>query len=97
MPQGLQVFNSSGVLIVDMTDRLTRTIGEIDTGVSNGSFIDPYLSTGTPWFFTLPSFDGFSVVDAPCSITISGNTISWIFDLSDGAVASSRKIIYGVY
>lgn len=50
MPQGLQIFNAQGGTVLDLTDRLTRIIGAVSTGMSNGSTTDAELSTGTPWF-----------------------------------------------
>lgn len=95
MPQGLQCWDSNGNMTLDVTDRLTRLLGTAETGVSNGSISDENLSAGTPWFVLRDTSDYEMLTEATCSVTISGNTISWVF--SSTGTKTNKKIVYGVY
>ena len=44
MPQGLQVWDASGKLVLDITDRLTRCLG-----YANFSMVGSALSVDVPW------------------------------------------------
>lgn len=104
MPTGFQVFDASGNLQVDITDRLTRVIGQVSTGSAAGAISVPAWdgSYGTPWVFVQQrnqSADQFG--KRTVSATISGTTLSWTFEPSTGPAASwavlPAVIIYGVY
>ncbi|WP_312516252.1 hypothetical protein [Anaerospora sp.] len=95
---GLQVFNSSGDLILDVTDRFTRVLGEFDTGYVNGSIEDINLLEGIPWCYCyIPSQTGINQ-RRPISITFSGSTLTWNFDDARKSQTNtvSFKVIYGV-
>lgn len=53
--QGLQVFDEDGDAVLDVTDRVTKILGEIiipkDMEVGSGSIVDPNITTGTPFYF----------------------------------------------
>jgi hypothetical protein len=103
MPAGLQCFDASGNLIVDITSRLSKICGvaTLPNPATNGAFTDPNLSNGTPWLSFQPTaIWGFINMDVSRPIfTISGNTISWTY--SPGATGNNFKIVgtlfYGVY
>lgn len=102
MAFGFQVFNGQGQLIVDITDRLTRIIGQVATGTSPGSIVVPEWNGqyGTPWVFiqqrnqSANQFGKRSV-----RTTISGTTLSWYFDPTAFPEweAIPAVIQYGVY
>ena len=94
MPQGLQIFNAGGDLILDVTDRLTRVLGEFETGTKDGRIIDNALTTGEPWFIAIGIDAYFTYGEMGCAITINENILSWTF--SPGS-RGNKKIIYGVY
>ena len=95
MPQGLQIFNAGGDLILDVTDRLTRVLGEFETGTSSGSVSNPNLSSGTPWF-TMRDLGKYEMLsEASCSVSINSSSISWTFGSS--GTKTNKKIVYGVY
>ena len=101
MPQGLQCWDASGNLVLDVTDRLTRILGEVGTGTTSGSVNDANFATGTPWFFVRDNspqtFDESGIAtNYPCRIWIDGNTLNWEFSTST-AYPISRNILYGVY
>lgn len=97
MPQGLQIRDANGNMILDITDRLTRVLGSFSTGTTDGSHTDAALSSGTPWLHATSS-NPFNVY--VCKYTITGNTISWAFSNLGYIAAGSRQaeyVIYGVY
>lgn len=50
MPQGLQVFDSSGNMILSTTDRLSKVLGIVDvTAALSGSAYFSMLTQGTPY------------------------------------------------
>lgn len=107
MAQGVQVFNGSGKLIVDLTDRIGRFIGVISPGGAvSGSIANGLLSTGTPFYVVVP---GTNYSNVPCYVTFSGNTLSWYYDKAKypdlsaygdnttGVIDPTDKIYFGVY
>lgn len=106
MPQGLQVFDSNGVIVFDVTDRLSRVLGIITTTASNGSISDPGLLTGTPWWMIIDDWGGasdtYSLTTSVPLITASGSTLSWAPQpgLAPGYATMPIRpvqLIYGVY
>lgn len=91
MPQGLEVYDSSGVLKLSITDRLSRVLGSIDIS-TNGSIIVAGFADGTPWVTFLP----WAFVNVPKmpSISVSGTTLSWTYP---GSGNVSGTLIYGIY
>jgi hypothetical protein len=92
--QGLQCFDGEGNLILDVTDRLTRVLGEFDTGVVNGSLIDDGLRTGTPWYNIFYPNSGELIYLVPLVIWTGDNELIWTF-ARDNPV--SLHVMYGVY
>ena len=97
--QGLQVFDSNGSCILDVTDRLTRVLGIFNTGTSNGSFVDPNLTSGDFWYaVSASSLSNQSPFWACLSVTVSGTTLSWEhIKTYDQGVVCNHQVIYGVY
>lgn len=97
MPQGLQCFNASGSLVLDVTDRLTRILGEFTAGGSDGSLSDANLSTGSPWYVLKnDNANQFNLItDSPIAITLSSSGISWTYGAY--GLRKSFTYIYGVY
>ncbi len=95
MSQGLQCFDATGKLILDVSDRLTRVLGEFNTGTQNGSITDDNFKDGFPWIFSLsPSGDELFIT---AEFSISDNTISWVFTDQSNAPRRNKLILYGVY
>lgn len=95
MPVGLQCWDVNGNLTLDVTDRLTRVLGTVETGTSSGSVTDANLANGTPWFVMRDTSDYEMLSEANCSVVISGNAVTWTFVGS--GTKTNKKIIYGVY
>lgn len=92
MPQGLQVWNASGQLIVDVTDNLGRVLGIANvTGGAAGSVTHAGFAQGTG-FWMLMGVNSYAL-PAP-AFSLSGTTLSWTWP--DGG-SGSFKLVYGVY
>lgn len=96
MATGLRVWDASGNLVVDVTDRLTRILGVVSMPAnSSGSVVDDGFLTGTPFPIAIRSngttfFNGTSVA---VSISFSGNTMNY----STTQTVADYLIVYGVY
>lgn len=104
MLQGLQCFDTNGNIILDITDRLTRVLGEFETelGTKENSFVDDGLLTGIPWWVTILNFNKGTTGGIPMIvINIEGNVFNWqILPMSStplGDYPYVFKVIYGVY
>jgi hypothetical protein len=88
---GIKIWDAAGVLIVDLTTRLSRVAGVVNVpAASSGSVtLD---GSGTPWYYVKPVGTNSY---APL-ITVSGNTISWVPDPTYPGGALDSSIIYGV-
>lgn len=93
MPQGLQIFDSSGVLILDTTDNTGFVIGFLDfaSASQSGSLTNANFSSGTPFFFSLSDTnDGPATPD----VSFSGTTMTWTANVY---APFSGVIYYGVF
>lgn len=93
MTAGLQCFDASGQLTLDVTTRLGRIIGQVQTTGSAGSLTAPGFSQGEPFFCLLPiAYPGAGASGGTVwpKVSISGQTLSW----SSG---SQAYLLYGVY
>lgn len=106
MPGGLQVFDSSGNLVVDITSRLVRFVGSVRVNGGNASVPDSRLATGALIYAFQPDFIwGFQNMDIsrpifspPCG-TMGATVISWNYS---GAATSQNEhitgtLFYGIY
>lgn len=78
MPQGLQIWNESGQLILDLTDRLTRVTGDTYVGGTNSSVAVPGSGTGTIWWAFMADVDTFTA-NFPV-FSISGDSLVWSYN-----------------
>jgi hypothetical protein len=98
MSYGLEVFDVSGNTTLSVTDRLTRVIGEVITGKSNGSVTNSEFLNGTPFYVFVErmGLEEFSVRYWP-QVTVSGSTMSWSFLGGNSNTRVSVRLLYGVY
>lgn len=96
MPQGLQIWDDQGRLMVDTNTSLSQVLGSFSLGDGHpaGTYSDGNFANGRPWAMVMPTAR-FSTVSgsAPLkmtSVTVSGTTISY----TDGDRA---VIVYGIY
>jgi hypothetical protein len=94
MAEGLQVFDSSGNKILDVSDSLTKYLYVATVGPGNGSVTVAGLAGGRPWFtayrFTFNSIQYFAPV-----FTISGTTVSWTY--SGSSNQAPMRLFVGIY
>lgn len=95
MPQGLQVWNAAGVLILDTPMRLGRVLGTASIGNTNGSVSNALLTTGTPFWFVY-SLNANAAVYQPV-VSVAGSTLSWTWAASGASYNTPCALIYGVY
>lgn len=99
VPQGLQVFDEDGNMIVDVTDRLSKYLGKFDTGFEDGSITNDMLTEGNLWIvfvgYQYSSHEVWNDELHPPTFTVNGSVLSWTFPNSRYRV---RFIgYYGVY
>ena len=99
MPQGLQVWDSSGVNVLDTTDSLMRVIGVIQN-ITQG---DPTRTITNSLFGENPN-RGFAIsfrtsgIGTRPTVTISGNVLTYSPGTSfDSGTILRHYMIYGVY
>ncbi|AWH15460.1 hypothetical protein [Pseudomonas phage 98PfluR60PP] len=104
MPQGLECYEDDGVtLTMSVTDRVTKILGSIDTGVTAGTFHVPAFAEGTPWvsYFAYNNEHPNSIT-AKVSVNTVNNTIEWNFNFENPfypppfARLTNTKIFYGI-
>lgn len=96
MPQGLQVFDASGNLMVDVSNRLTRIMGIVSTGqVTDSITVPEFLTDGDPWF----CIHNYQRDYEPPEVWVDGDTLNWSYALPDplAAFRAPCDIIYGTY
>lgn len=91
MPQGLQIWDTSGNLVFDTNTYAARTLGIATvTANTSGSATHSGLTSGTPfWVFQVSGSNWFSQQPA---VSVSGTTISW-----DNTASADGYLVYGVY
>lgn len=97
MPQGIQIFNSSGDLVFDMTKNTTYVLGTGQTGTANGSLSDSRIVSGRTWIIVTTAQEKALIPN----FTVSNGKISWNFNTTSatsfGATIVNLSFIYGVY
>ena len=99
MPQGLQVFNEKGNVILDSTTDTTMYLGSGQTNGTNGSLQDSNLEGKKVWIaitsHDTPSNQYYGWI-APTFLH-SGDTLSWQYSDRWLGQALNNQFIYGVY
>jgi len=95
MAYGFRARDAAGNITVEYVDRLTRVLGTVETGTSNGSIIIP-PADGTP-FYALAGAAGLGVGIIYPTVSLSGRTLSWSFNFGASSWWRSVTIVYGVY
>lgn len=102
--QGLRIYDASGNIMLDATTRLTKYIGTLSIGTTDGSYTDDRLQDGEFWYMTLKLNDykkcyGMTnkFTEFLPEITREGNTIKWTYKESDTTYRTGLTIMYGVY
>lgn len=78
MPHGLQTWNNAGGITLDTNTRLGSVLGSVDSMPLTGSYTDPQLLNGDPFFITIMSVPWRDAKQYMVPIvTVNGATISW--------------------
>lgn len=99
MPQGLQVFDMTGFMTLDITDSITRFLGIASVSGNSGTIYHDGFSTGRPWAHPIPK-GGFAhsrFQTATCEFSWSGNAMTWTRRYNAGSAPNNFDIVYGVY
>lgn len=91
MPAGLETFKSDGTPLTRYTDNLARILGIQAIGTGSGSFSNPGLLTGRPFYIFTSGTLIFDLRSSAGSAIASGSQVTW---KNSGPPCS---IVYGVY
>lgn len=101
MTAGLRVYNTSGVLTLDMTMSISQMQGSFVTGAANGSGAMADLPAGkTRLYIVVPLVDLNREKGKRPAVTVSGNTMTWAYSYSTsgwGFFSANCRIYYGYY
>lgn len=91
MAVGIRIRDRNGNVVVDVTSKLPRIVGHVDTNGVAGSITIPELSLGTGYAIVSP-ISGTAGRGAPI-VQVNGNTISWSYPNT----AVNDRIYYGYF
>ena len=99
MPQGMRVWDASGNLVLDVSDRIMTVLGviEVTANTPNGQVTvnDSRLALGERWYFKTgngTSFGGFT----SATVTSDSSSIS-VSVANHQAIGGVLRVVYGVY
>ena len=102
--QGLRIYDSNGNIMLDATSRLTKYLGTLSIGTTDGSYTDNRLQEGEFWWVTLRLNDykkcyGMKnqFTEFLPEITRQGTVITWKYTNQDTTYRTGLTIMYGVY
>lgn len=102
--QGLRIYDKDGNIMLDATSRLTKYLGTLSIGTTDGSYTDDRLQEGDFWYMTLKLNDykkcyGMTnkFTEFLPEITREGNIIKWTYTEKDATYRTGLTIMYGVY
>lgn len=99
---GLQIFDENGNVVVDITDRVCRYLGEGSTGFKDGFVTnDVFLENVNAWVLPkriyLQRYEAQGNLQAYPKFYISGNRLMWKYDSSTEGLRESFDFYYGVF
>lgn len=102
--QGLRIYDSNGNIMLDATSRLTKYLGTLSIGTTDGSYTDDRLQEGEFWWVTLRLNDykkcygmKSQFTEFLPEITRQGTVITWKYTNQDTTYRTGLTIMYGVY
>lgn len=99
MPQGMRVWDSSGNLVIDVSDRIMTVLGQIvvNSSTPNGSVTvnDPRLALGSFWYFKTSDGQSFGG-HTSANVTSTSSSVS-VTVANYTAIGGNLYIVYGVY
>lgn len=95
MPQGLQIWDAAGNLVLDATSSTGIILGTVSTGTENGAVDVPRLAEGNPFWFV--NTEGLPLFNSRLpAVRRSGTTLIWEF-LGSGSENMASTISYGIF
>jgi hypothetical protein len=98
---GLYITDAAGRVMVDMTMKISQTMGAVDTYGANGATTIPWPPPGkTAYFIVVPLVDLQREKGKRPGVTLSGNTLSWGYSYPTngwGYFSANCRIYYGYY
>lgn len=98
---GLTIKTANGTVLVDMTMKISQTLGSVDTGGANGSIAIPAAPAGKVlYFIVVPLVDLQREKGKRPGVALVGTTLSWAYSYSTngwGYFSANCRIYYGYY
>lgn len=96
MTLGLRIRDPNGNITIDITDRITRSLGTVSTNGVTGRVDDARFGTGQGWYHVvMPGLVNSNQVLPVINVDTGG--ISWTYSPSAQQKALAVTIIYGVF
>jgi hypothetical protein len=96
MVAGLRIKDENGHVILEVTDRLQRKIGEV--AIPTGASGSVTVTGGDPWYYVASNGStGSSGSEYAPVVTISGGTISWAPNTAAGLGQVPVVLVYGAW
>ena len=99
---GLQIFDENGNVVVDITDRVCRYLGEGSTGFKDGFVTnDVFLENVNAWVLPkricLQRYEAQGNLQAYPQFYVSGNKLAWKYGSTTEGLRESFDFYYGVF
>lgn len=100
MARGIQIFDESGNCIIDLTNKLTRILGNGRTNGTSGSLSDSNIQGNNCWAIATTSYT--TGIAIPPQFSTSNGVLSWTYPGYSGKFPYTVKnldcdFIYGTY
>lgn len=98
---GITIKAADGRVLVDMTMKLSQTMGSVDTNSVDGAVAIPAPPTGkSAYFIVVPLVDLQREKGKKPGVTLSGTSLSWAYSYNTngwGYFSANCRIFYGYY
>jgi len=98
---GITIKTPDGRVLVDMTMKLSQTMGSVDTNSVNGTVTIPAPPAGkSAYFIVVPLVDLQREKGKKPGVTLSGTSLSWAYSYNTngwGYFSADCRIYYGYY
>lgn len=98
---GLTIKDRDGNVLVDMTSKISQTVGDVVTNSANGSATIPLPPPGkTAFFIVVPLVDLQREKGKKPGVTLNGTVLSWAYSYNTngwGYFSANCRIYYGYF
>lgn len=98
---GITIKAADGRVLVDMTMKLSQTMGSVDTNSADGAVSIPVPPSGkSAYFIAVPLVDLQREKGKKPGVTLSGTSLSWAYSYNTngwGYFSANCRIFYGYY